>query len=107
METFVFSKTMNNQTQRFSPLSVALISFVALVAAPIRGQAQESSGPDRVAYVTDPTRPALVKASLVNGGITVKANDGKEVIVEARARIRERESSRSESNSMKRIVVSS
>ena len=99
-------KTMNNQTRRFLSLVVALISGVAL-AAPARTQAQEQSGPDRVAYVTDPTRPAMVKASLVNGGITVKAYDGKEVIVEARARFRERESSRSDSNSMKRIVVSS
>jgi DUF4097 and DUF4098 domain-containing protein YvlB len=108
METFAFLKTMNNQTQRFSSLGVALISFVALVAAPAPGQAQESSGPDRVAVtLTDPSRPALVKASLVNGGITVKAYDGKEVIVEARARTRDRESSHSESNNMKRIVVSS
>jgi len=73
-----------------------------------RAQTQEQSGPDRVAVtLTDPSRPALVKASLVNGGITVKAYDGKEVIVEARARNRDRESGRSESNNMKRIVVSS
>src|SRR5262245_6230501 len=98
METFAFSKTMNNQTQRFSSFGVVLISFVALAAAPVRGQTQESSGSDRVAVtLTDPSRPALVKASLVNGGITVKAYDGKEVVVEARARTRERESSRSES----------
>jgi len=45
-----------------------------------------------------------VEASLVNGGITVKGYDGKEVVVEARARIRE--SARSNSN-MKRIIVSS
>jgi DUF4097 and DUF4098 domain-containing protein YvlB len=56
--------------------------------------------------LSDPSRPALVKVSLVNGGITVKAYDGKEVIVEARARNRDRESARSDSN-MKRIIVSS
>lgn len=108
METFAFSKTMNNQTQRrFSSLGVAvLILCLTIVVAPPRTQAQESSGPDRVAYVTDPTRPVSVKASLINGGITVKAYDGKEVIVEARASTREHESARSESN-MKRIVVSS
>lgn len=106
METFAFSKTMNSQTQQFLSLLAALISSVALAAAPARTQAQESSGPDRVSYVTDPTRPALVRASLINGGITVKAYDGKEVIVEARARNHEQESSRSESG-MKRIVVSS
>ena len=108
METFAFSKIMNNQAQRFSSFVVAFISCVALAAAPARAQAQEQSGPDRVAVtLTDPSRPALVKASLVNGGIIVKAYEGKEVIVEARARNRDRESSRSESNNMKRIVVSS
>ena len=99
---------MNKQTQRYPSLVVALISCAALAARPARTHAQESSGPDRVAVtLTDPSRPALVKASLVNGGITVKAYEGKEVIVEARARNRDRESSRSESNNMKRIVVSS
>ena len=108
METFAFLKTMNKQTQRFSLLIVGLISCAAIAAAPSRTQAQEPSGPDRVAVtLTDPSRPALVKASLVNGGITVKAYEGKEVVVEARARTRDRESSRSESNNMKRIVVSS
>ena len=47
-----------------------------------------------------------MKASLINGGITVKAYDGKEIIVEAHARNHDRESARSDSN-MKRIVVSS
>src|SRR5947208_4722726 len=106
METFAFLKTMNNQAQRFPSLVVAFISCVAPSAVSARAQTQEQSGPDRVAVtLTDPSRPALVKASLVNGGITVKAYDGREVIVEARAR--NRESSRSESNNMKRIVVSS
>ena len=109
METFAFLKTMNSRTQRFPSHVVAvLILCLALPAVPARGPAQESSGPDRVAVkLTDPSRPALVKASLISGGITVKAYDGKEVIVEARARNRESESSRSESNSMKRIMVSS
>lgn len=100
---------MNNQTQRFSSFVVAVpILCVALAAAPARAQSLEQSSPDRVAVtLTDPSRPALVKASLINGGITVKAYDGKEVIVEARARTRDRESGRSESGNMKRIVVSS
>ena len=94
---------MNNQTQRFPSLVVALVSCVALGAAPARAQAQ--AGVDRVPVtLSDPSRPALVKASLVTGGITVKAYDGKEVIVEARAR--NHDSSRSDSN-MKRIIISS
>jgi len=35
---------------------------------------------------SDPTRPGVLKASLMNGGMTIKAYDGKEVIIEARIR---------------------
>lgn len=60
----------------------------ALVAAAIAGLAQE---PQRVNIpLTDPTRPAIVNASLMNGGITVTGYNGKEIIVEARARGHER-----------------
>jgi len=106
METSVFLKTMTSQTQRFPSLVIAaLVPCVALAPAAARGQAP--SGGDRVPVtLSDPSHPALVKASLVNGGITVKAYDGKEVIVEARARNRDRDSARSDSN-MKRIIVSS
>src|SRR6184192_292604 len=105
METSVFLKTMNNQTQR-SPSRVlaVLILWAALPTVPAHGQTQESSGPDHFAVpLSDPSRPARVEASLVNGGITVKGYDGKEVVVEARAR--NRESARSDST-MKRIPVS-
>jgi len=36
--------------------------------------------------LSDPSRPAMVHASLLNGGITVTGYNGKEVVVEARAR---------------------
>jgi DUF4097 and DUF4098 domain-containing protein YvlB len=106
MERYVFLKIMNNQTQRFPSLVVAVVILcVAVAAAPAYGQTQTPSGADRVSVnLSDPARPALVKASLLNGGITVKAYDGKEVVVEARAR--NHDSARSDSN-MKRIVVSS
>ena len=56
--------------------------------------AEEQQGKQRasdriVVTLSDPSRPALVKASLIAGGITVKAYDGKEVIVEAHARTRD------------------
>src|SRR5579864_3288261 len=35
---------------------------------------------------SDPSRPKMVKMSLLNGSITVKGYNGKEVIVEARSR---------------------
>src|SRR5256885_7361466 len=86
MERFVFLKIMNNQAQGFPSLVVAVLC-AALVATPARGQAQRPSGADHVSVaLSDPARPALVKASLVNGGIAVKGYDGKEVVVEARAR---------------------
>jgi Putative adhesin len=105
MERSVFLKIMNNQTQRFPSLVVAVsILSTALAATPARGQSQGQSGADRVSVnLSDPTRPALVKASLVNGGITVKAYGGKEVVVEARAR--NHESAHSDST-MKRIPIS-
>lgn len=108
METFAFLKTMNKQTQRFLfHVVAALILCVALAAASTGGQAQTPSGGDHVSVnLSDPARPAFVKVSLVNGGITVKAHEGKEVVVEAHARNRDRESEHSASN-MKRIVVSS
>jgi len=67
-----------------------------LAAAGARAQGSVSAPGDRIAVnLTDPTRPALVKASLVNGGFTVKAYEGKEIIVEARVRGHEREESAS------------
>jgi len=106
METSVFLKTMNKQTQRFPSLFVVVpMLAVALAASSTCGQTQAQSGGDHVSVnLSDPSRPALVKASLVSGGITVKAYDGKEVVVEAHAR--NRESGHSDSN-MKRIIVSS
>jgi DUF4097 and DUF4098 domain-containing protein YvlB len=110
METFAFLKTMNKQTQPFpSHVVAALILCVALAAGSPRGQAQGQAGGDHVSVnLSDPGRPALVKASLVNGGITVKAYDGKEVVVEAHPHNRDRDSeSERPGSNMKRIVVSS
>jgi DUF4097 and DUF4098 domain-containing protein YvlB len=88
METFAFLKIMNNQILSFRTLAVAALAGAVLLAP--RAGAQNT--PDRVSVtLSDPARPALVKASMVNGGITVKAYDGKEVIVEARTRNEERE----------------
>jgi len=99
---------MNNRTQRFPSIFVAVSALCFALAAPsARSQTIESAGADRVSVkLSDPARPALVRAGLINGGITVKAYEGAEVVVEARARNRDREPARADSN-MKRIVVSS
>ncbi|MGA2741815.1 MAG: hypothetical protein ABSG65_30800 [Bryobacteraceae bacterium] len=64
-----------------TPISVC--AFV--LTAGLAGFAQET--PDHVTVpLTDPSRPAVVHASLMNGGITVTGYGGKDVIVEARPR---------------------
>ena len=62
------------------------LAIIAVVSAPLAKAAAVGSG-DRVAVpLSDPARPAFVKAHLLNGSIAVKSYDGKEVIVEAKAR---------------------
>jgi DUF4097 and DUF4098 domain-containing protein YvlB len=80
---------MNNHTFSFQSLvATAALAGLALLAP----RAKAENGPDKVSVnLSDPTRPAFIKASSVNGSITVKAYDGKEVIVEARARNEENE----------------
>jgi DUF4097 and DUF4098 domain-containing protein YvlB len=107
METFAFLKTMNNQTRRFSIFVIvaSASACLALGAPRAHAQTQTQSGGDRISVnLSDPSRPALVKASLVNGGITVKGYEGKEVVVEARVRNREPEKS---TGGPKRINISS
>src|ERR1700741_1760703 len=95
MEIFGFWKTMSKQTRRFSSiwarLALAAVLGVALSAGAemTLAQGQTQAGGDRIPVtLSDPARPAHVKVSLVNGGITVKAYEGKEVGVEERVRNR-------------------
>ena len=63
--------------------TIHVVAF--LLAASLIGFGQET--PERVNVpLTDPSRPAVVHASLMNGGITVTGYNGKDVIVEARPR---------------------
>ena len=58
--------------------------LLLLIVAP--AWSQEPQG-DRVTVpFSDPSRPKTLKASLLNGGITVKGYDGKDAIIEARPR---------------------
>ncbi len=51
----------------------------------------QDAAPDRVTVpFSDASRPHMIKCSLINGSISVKGYNGKEVIVEARARTEER-----------------
>src|SRR5579859_4169496 len=103
METFAFLKTMNKQMKFLSNAGRLALATLMLGAgaAKIMGQA----GGDRIPVtLSDPSRPAHVKVSMVNGGITVKASEGKEVVVEAR--VRNRDNARNEGGP-KRIAISS
>ena len=58
---------------------LALLFALATCAALAQDQ------PDRVSVpFSDPSRPKMLKASVLNGSINVKGYDGKEAIVEAR-----------------------
>jgi len=75
--------------------------FMFAVAAAFGQDAQ----PDRVTVpFSDPSRPKMLKASLINGGITVRGYEGKDAIVEARPESRrKRDRGDREANGMKRI----
>ena len=61
-----------------------LIVFLSFLYAAAPGWSQDAQ-PDRVTVpFSDPARPKTLKASLINGSITVKGYDGKDAIVEAR-----------------------
>ena len=70
-----------------NPMKTILIALALTVLAAGTGTAQKED-PDRITVtLSDPSRPAFVKASLLNGSITVKGYSGKEVIVEVKTRI--------------------
>src|SRR5579872_4864667 len=95
MEIFIF---VNAMTKKLF-LAIQCVLFACLLA-PL---AYAAVAGDRVAVpLSDPTRPAFVKAHLLNGGIVVKGYEGKEVIVEARVRAQDETDRES---GMKRIPI--
>src|SRR5579864_5985987 len=103
---------MNKQTRRYSSIFSGRLVLATIAAATLTlgaqstpAQGQTQAGVDRISVtLSDPSRPARVKVSLVNGGITVKAYEGKEVVVEAR--VRNRENTHNEGGP-KRLTISS
>jgi DUF4097 and DUF4098 domain-containing protein YvlB len=96
---------VNVMTNRF--ISFIQFAIIAVLLAPLTfAAAVASANADHVTVpLSDPTRPAFIKAHLLNGGITVKGYEGKDVIVEARAR--ESEEGDKESRGMRRIPINS
>ncbi len=67
--------------------------------------AQEAAPEKLTVTLSDPSRPSTVRASLMAGGITVAGYDGKDVIIEAKARGSSREAKQPEkAEGMKRLV---
>jgi len=91
--------TCTSKRLRFQiPMAIAVL---ALSATCVRAQA----GGDRITVaLSDPARPAVVKVSLLNGSITVKGTDGKEVVVVAR--VRDVKSSKAE-GTLRRVPMTS
>jgi hypothetical protein len=101
METFVFLNIMSN-SKRFSTTLVRKLLLGSLITCGALIQAQAQSTDKVSVAFSDPSRPGVVKVSLVSGSISVKGYEGKEVVVEARARSG-RESGRD--GNMKRIPM--
>src|SRR3954454_1344822 len=101
METFV-SYNVAQPCRYWTNWTKVLAAFVLTVAwLPLTAAAEA----DKVtAPLTDPARPGVVKVSLVNGSITVNAYDGKDVVIEARAR--NDEAPPREAGGMKRVPIS-
>src|SRR6266478_4313383 len=112
MEVFEFWETKNKPTRQFSSILSAGFAFTAIAAVNLGAgaegalaQGQTQAGGERIPVtLSDPSRPPRVNVSLVNGGVTVKGYEGKEVVVEAR--VRNRENSRNEGGP-KRLTISS
>lgn len=76
------NKTRNNRIARIAVLALLAAGTCGWAAA----QAKEEP-PDRaVVPLTSPGRPAKIEVSVMRGSITVKAYEGKDIIVEARTR---------------------
>ncbi len=65
---------------------MTLLGLALLIGAAALGLTQDAKVDRAVVPLTTPGKPALIKAGVLTGGITVKGYGGKEVIVEARVR---------------------
>ena len=96
---------MNNERKsRYSRYAIAALLAASSISA---AQSLHAQSPDRISVpLSDPSRPATIHVSLVNGGITVKAGDTKDVVVEALVRGSRRERG-DDSQGMHRVPISS
>ncbi len=83
-------------------MTLRLAALALLAAAPLAAPAQDKVN----VTLSDPARPALVRVALLNGGITVKGADVKELIVEAHVR-GEEEGRSSRKGNLRRLTIAS
>jgi DUF4097 and DUF4098 domain-containing protein YvlB len=124
MDTTKISSAAGSSKQKFVKGCVFCAAFLAMTLAAPRIQAapansanatsavaaEEQQGKQRssdrvVVTLSDPSRPARVKASLINGGITVKAHEGKDIVVEAHARNRDDSDDDNDRPGPKRLTI--
>jgi len=65
---------------------ILLFNLLTLVGLAASAFGQEPPADRLTVVFSDPSRPGTLKASLMNGGMTIKAYEGKEVLIEARIR---------------------
>src|SRR5579862_2200748 len=75
----------SNSQSRTVIMRTTIFLTASVLAAGMACLAQENADHVNVP-LSDPSRPAVVHASLMNGGITVTGYNGKDVVVEARPR---------------------
>jgi DUF4097 and DUF4098 domain-containing protein YvlB len=86
-----------------------ILLFCSLILAAVAFSQEPPADRLTVAF-SDPARPGVLKASLMNGGMTIKAYEGKEVLVEARIRPEKpsrREMSDKKKMGMQRLAITS
>src|SRR5579872_4589621 len=92
--------TTKGMNMKRNVVQKAVTSVVVAVVFTVLAAAQNG---DRVSIpLTDPNRPVNLRVSLLNGSITIKAYEGKEVQVEARTRGGEKESTH---NGMRKVPL--
>ncbi len=81
------------------------LKLLVLLLAAVPGLRAQEAGVDRTTvHFSDPAKPGWLKAHTINGGITVKGYEGKEVVIEARLRPGRQENDRSDRHpGMKRL----
>src|SRR5271163_1338825 len=97
----MYSNTVCKRTATFR--RTVLACTLAILAATATSVAQYG---DKITVpLSDPARPATVKVGLISGGITVKAYDGKDVVISMRTKGGE-DTEKPAKNGMHRIPMS-